>query len=63
MLVRRSYGELKNNHLHQMVDEYGAVCRWNEGEKTLFFPGGASSDSATAMQSGMFCDIRDRSLM
>ncbi|MBQ2766514.1 MAG: phage terminase large subunit [Clostridia bacterium] len=41
MLVRRSYGELKGNHLGPMLEEYGAVCRWGEGEKTLFFPEGS----------------------
>lgn len=41
MLVRRSYGELKGNHLRQMLAEYGTVCRWSEGEKTLFFPRGS----------------------
>ena len=41
MLVRRSYGELKGNHLGAMLEEYGSLCRWSEGEKTLFFPGGS----------------------
>ena len=41
MLIRRSYGELKANHLHQLLAEYGSVCRWSEGEKTLFFPQGS----------------------
>ncbi len=41
MLVRRSYGELKGNHLGPMLEEYGTLCRWSEGEKTLFFPGGS----------------------
>ena len=42
LLVRRSYEEVKGNHLGQFLAEYGAVCRWSEGEKTLFFPRGSS---------------------
>ncbi len=41
MLVRRSYDEVKGNHLHQLLAEYGAVCRWSEGDKTLYFPRGS----------------------
>ncbi|MBR7184817.1 MAG: phage terminase large subunit [Clostridia bacterium] len=41
MLVRRSYGELKGNHLGPLLEEYGAVCRWSESEKTLYFPRGS----------------------
>lgn len=41
LLVRRSYEEVKGNHLRQFLREYGAVCRWSEGEKTLFFPQGS----------------------
>lgn len=41
MLVRRSYDEVKGNHLSQLLAEYGAVCRWSEGEKTLWFPRGS----------------------
>ncbi|MBR6709442.1 MAG: phage terminase large subunit, partial [Clostridia bacterium] len=41
LLVRRSYGELKGNHLEAMLTEYGAVCRWDESEKMLHFPRGS----------------------
>lgn len=41
MLVRRSYGEVKGNHLSQLLAEYGPVCHWSEGEKTLYFPQGS----------------------
>ncbi len=41
MLIRRSYGEVKGNHLDRFLDEYGALCRWSEGEKTLYFPRGS----------------------
>lgn len=41
MLVRRSYGELKGNHLEAFLGEYPGLCRWSEGEKTLCFPCGS----------------------
>lgn len=41
MLIRRSYGEVKGNHLDRFLAEYGPLCRWSEGEKTLYFPRGS----------------------
>ncbi|MBQ8439343.1 MAG: hypothetical protein IJX19_01660, partial [Clostridia bacterium] len=38
LLVRRSFGELKANHIRPMLEEYGDAVSWHEGEKLLRFP-------------------------
>ena len=38
LLVRRSFGELKSNHVRPLLEEYGDALRWCEGEKLLRFP-------------------------
>lgn len=42
LLVRRSYPELKSNHLTPFIREYGAFLEYREGEKRIFLPGGSS---------------------
>ncbi|MBQ8440962.1 MAG: phage terminase large subunit [Clostridia bacterium] len=42
LLVRRSFGELKANHIRPMLEEYGDAVSWHEGEKLLRFPNGSS---------------------
>ena len=41
LLVRRSYAELKSNHLTAFLGEYGSFLEYREAEKTLFFPNGS----------------------
>jgi len=41
LLVRRSYAELKANHLAAFLGEYGSFLEYREAEKTLFFPNGS----------------------
>jgi phage terminase large subunit len=41
LLIRRSYAELKSNHLGQFLSEYSSLLRYSEGDKTLFFPNGS----------------------
>ncbi len=42
LLVRRSYAELKSNHIRPLLEEYGDALHWSEGEKMLRFPNGSS---------------------
>ena len=41
LLVRRSYAELKSNHLAAFLTEYQSIVEYREAEKTLFFPNGS----------------------
>ena len=41
LLVRRSLGELKSNHVHPILEEYGNAVCWHEGEKLFRFPNGS----------------------
>ena len=41
LLIRRSYPELKSNHVFPFLREYGALVTWNEGSKRLCFPNGS----------------------
>ncbi len=41
LLVRRTYGELRQNHLSQFLMEYGEMITYSEAEKTIFFPNGS----------------------
>ena len=38
LLVRRSFGELKANHVQPLLAEYGEALHWSEGEKLFRFP-------------------------
>ena len=42
LLVRRSYGELKVNHVRPLLNEYGELLQYKESEKCLFFPNGST---------------------
>ena len=42
LLIRRSLGELKANHLRPLLEEYGELLSWNEGEKILSLPNGST---------------------
>ena len=42
LLVRRSYAELKSNHVHPLLAEYGELISYSEGEKRLSFPNGST---------------------
>ncbi len=42
LLVRRSLGELKSNHIQPMLTEYPGVVQYHEGEKQLRFPNGST---------------------
>ena len=44
LLVRRSYAELKSNHLHPFLREYGALLTYSEAEKALLLPSGSRID-------------------
>lgn len=41
LLVRRSYAELKDNHVRPILSEYRGLVRYRESEKCLFFPNGS----------------------
>ena len=41
LLVRRSYAELKSNHVVPLLREYGDILTYHEGEKELRFPNGS----------------------
>ena len=41
LLVRRTYGELKSNHLLPMISEYGELISYSESEKSIVFPNGS----------------------
>ena len=41
LLVRRSLGELKANHVRPILEEYGEALHWHEGEKLFRFPNGS----------------------
>ena len=42
LLVRRSYGELKANHVRPLLAEYAPLLTWNEGNKCLTLQNGSS---------------------
>lgn len=44
LLVRRSLPELRANHLSPFLREYGALLRWRESERALFFENGSRID-------------------
>ncbi len=44
LLVRRSYPELKTNHVLPMLREYQALLEYREGEKRLIVPGDSTID-------------------
>ena len=41
LLVRRSLGDLKANHVRPILEEYGDAVCWHEGEKLFRFPNGS----------------------
>ena len=41
LLVRRSLGEIKANHLTPMIKEYGEILNYNEGERAISFQNGS----------------------
>ena len=65
LLVRRSYPELKANHLRPLIDEYGSeLISYSEGEKLITLPTGStiafgycSSISDTLRYQGQEFDI------
>lgn len=42
LLVRRSYGELKQNHVRPLLSEYRGLLSYRESEKRLLFPNGSA---------------------
>ena len=42
LLVRRSYAELKANHLRPLLLEYPSLLSYRESEKCLYFPNGST---------------------
>ena len=42
LLVRRSYAELKANHVRPLLEEYGTLLSYSEGDKVLTLPNGSS---------------------
>lgn len=42
LLVRRSYAELKSNHVRPMLSEYRGLVQYRESDKCLFLPNGSS---------------------
>ena len=41
LLIRRTYAELKANHLSPLLTEYGRVVSYSEGEKAISLPNGS----------------------
>ena len=41
LLIRRSYPELKANHLRPLLDEYGPLISYSESEKSVSLPNGS----------------------
>ena len=41
LLIRRTLGELKSNHVVPLLKEYGEFIEYSEGEKAIIFPGGS----------------------
>ena len=42
LLVRRSYAEIKNNHVRPLLSEYPSLLSYRESEKCLYFPNGST---------------------
>ena len=42
LLIRRSYAELKSNHVRPLLSEYGELLSYRESEKCLFLPNGST---------------------
>ena len=64
LLVRRSYAEVKANHLAAFLGEYGSFIKYSEGEKCIYFPNGSSisfgycsSDRDTLRYQGQEYDV------
>ncbi|MBR2381720.1 MAG: phage terminase large subunit [Clostridia bacterium] len=41
LLVRRSLGEVKSNHLAPLISEYGGILKYNDGERAVVFGNGS----------------------
>ena len=41
LLIRRTYAELKANHLFPLLSEYGRLISYSEGEKSISLPNGS----------------------
>ena len=41
LLIRRTYAELKANHLMPLMEEYGEILQYSEGEKAISFQNGS----------------------
>lgn len=41
LLIRRSYAELRENHLYAFLSELGPVCQYREQQKSFLFPNGS----------------------
>ena len=41
LLVRRSFGELKGNHLYPLLSELGELAEYRDSEKLIRFPNGS----------------------
>ena len=64
LLIRRTYAELKANHLMPLVEEYGEILQYSEGEKAISFQNGSriflgycSSDRDVQRYQGQEYDI------
>lgn len=64
LLIRRSYAELKSNHLSQFLAEYGEFIKYSEADKCISFPNGSkiifgycSSDRDVLRYQGQEYDI------
>ena len=42
LIVRRTYTELLNNHIHPLLEELNGIARYNESKKTFTFPNGST---------------------
>ncbi len=41
LLIRRTIGELRSNHLYPLLTEYGALLEYSEAERTVSLPNGS----------------------
>ena len=64
LLIRRSYAELKSNHLYPLLKEYGEILTYSESDKTVSLPNGSnivlgfcSSEGDTLRYQGQEYDV------
>ena len=60
LLLRRTLGEIRANHVLPMLSEYGVLLRHSAGENAFLFDNGSPSIAVTATATETHCAIRGR---